>query len=337
MRRTSLAWRPSALSDALKSAEKKQVDAAFAAGETEGAGRRREGRDRLRARRRSSTSAPAASTVMASASRRALVRRAAPAARYGGMAGGLDAAATYLGVTEGAAPDRPPGRQDARGRREGDPGQERRRARLGDGRRTKTKLDAAVKAGTLTQSQADTIASDLKARTTDLVNGKRPARPDFDQDGPGGGYGFRHFQPNRLGPAQSGGRRHVRRLVEMSVAASAGDRARLNPVRRRAATAKRALAAATLLGFAVTFGLARESHPGQASSSSGGAGSGSTASTSSDESGDDFGFGFDSGSIGAVVGRRRRPPPTSRTTRWCSAPRWPGTRRGPAGWSRRRC
>ena len=56
----------------------------------------------------------------------------------------------------------------------------------------------------------------------------------------------------------------------MSVAANAGDRARLDPARRRAATAKRALAAATILGFAVTLGLARESHPGQASSSSSG-------------------------------------------------------------------
>ena len=88
----------------------------------------------------------------------------------------------------------------------------------------------------------------------------------------------------------------------MSVAASVGDRARLDPARRRAATAKRALAAATLIGFAVTLGLARESHPGQASSSSGGAGQDTSASTSFEQSDDDFGFGFDSGSIGSSSG-----------------------------------
>jgi hypothetical protein len=90
----------------------------------------------------------------------------------------------------------------------------------------------------------------------------------------------------------------------MSVAASVGDRARLDPARRRALIAKRALAAATLVGFAVTLGLVRESHPGQASSSSGGAGQGTSVSTSSslDQGGDDFGFGFDSGSVGSSSG-----------------------------------
>jgi len=88
----------------------------------------------------------------------------------------------------------------------------------------------------------------------------------------------------------------------MSVAASVGDRARLDPARRRAATAKRALAAATLVGFAVTLGLARESHPGQASSSSGRAGQDTSASTAFEQSDDDFGFGFDSGSIGSSSG-----------------------------------
>ena len=49
----------------------------------------------------------------------------------------------------------------------------------------KTKLDAAVKAGRLTQSQANDMLSDLKEHLTDFVNGKAPARPF----GPGG---FRH-------------------------------------------------------------------------------------------------------------------------------------------------
>jgi hypothetical protein len=87
----------------------------------------------------------------------------------------------------------------------------------------------------------------------------------------------------------------------MSVAASVGDRARLDPARRRALIAKRALAAATIVGFAVTLGLVRESHPGQASSSSGGAGQTAAVSTSDDQS-DDFGFGFESGSVGSSSG-----------------------------------
>ena len=87
----------------------------------------------------------------------------------------------------------------------------------------------------------------------------------------------------------------------MSVAASAGDRARLDPARRRATTVKRALAAATVIGFAVTLGLARESHPGQASSS-GGTGANTASASVDQQGGDDFGFGFDSGSIGASSG-----------------------------------
>ncbi len=84
------------------------------------------------------------------------------------------------------------------------------------------------------------------------------------------------------------------------VAAGAGDRARLDPVRRRAATAKRALAAATVLGFALTLGLARASHPGHASTASDGADSSSPSSL--DQSDDGFSFGYDSGSIGSSSG-----------------------------------
>ena len=55
----------------------------------------------------------------------------------------------------------------------------------------KQKLDAAVKAGRLTQAQADQMLNDLHSRITDLVNGKFSAPPD------GNGFrrppGFRHF------------------------------------------------------------------------------------------------------------------------------------------------
>ena len=50
----------------------------------------------------------------------------------------------------------------------------------------KTELADAVKAGKLTQSQADTISATLTQRFTDLVNG---TRPPFGR-GPGFGHGF---------------------------------------------------------------------------------------------------------------------------------------------------
>ncbi|MGB2954181.1 MAG: hypothetical protein WBB74_12440 [Gaiellaceae bacterium] len=46
----------------------------------------------------------------------------------------------------------------------------------------KKKLDNAVSAGRLTSTQEQSILSDLKARITDFVNGKLPARPDFERD-----------------------------------------------------------------------------------------------------------------------------------------------------------
>jgi hypothetical protein len=48
----------------------------------------------------------------------------------------------------------------------------------------KTKLDAAVKDGRITQSQEDSMLSELKSHITDFVNGTPPPRPAF---------GFRHF------------------------------------------------------------------------------------------------------------------------------------------------
>jgi hypothetical protein len=58
----------------------------------------------------------------------------------------------------------------------------------------KAKADAAVKAGELTKSDEQSLLDGLKARITDLVNGRFPTPPHF---------GFRHFggpQGFRLGP-----------------------------------------------------------------------------------------------------------------------------------------
>jgi hypothetical protein len=100
---------------------------------------------------------------------------------FGMLGRGLDAAASYLGLTE-----------------------DQLRARLESGKTlaqiaksqnksadglvdaivadAKQHLDAAVKAGRITQKQEDAILSDIKTRTTDFVNGKEPR------------FGFRHFE-----------------------------------------------------------------------------------------------------------------------------------------------
>jgi hypothetical protein len=58
----------------------------------------------------------------------------------------------------------------------------------------KTRLDAAVKTGRITQAQADQILATAKQRVTDMVNGKRPERPTGRFGGPPGplGFGPRH-------------------------------------------------------------------------------------------------------------------------------------------------
>jgi polyhydroxyalkanoate synthesis regulator phasin len=62
------------------------------------------------------------------------------------------------------------------------------------------KLDAAVKAGKLTQSEADSMAAELKSQITDLVNGKFPAPPFGGPEGFRGGHGFRGFHPGHGPP-----------------------------------------------------------------------------------------------------------------------------------------
>lgn len=61
----------------------------------------------------------------------------------------------------------------------------------------------------------------------------------------------------------------------------------ISTARRRADIAKRTLAAASVLAFVVTIGLARSSHPAKAAAS----GSGAPATDSSQTSFDDQGFG----------------------------------------------
>jgi hypothetical protein len=64
----------------------------------------------------------------------------------------------------------------------------------------KTRLDAAVKTGRITQAQADQILANAKQRVTDMVNGKRPERPTGRFGGPPGplGFGPRHHRDRTI-------------------------------------------------------------------------------------------------------------------------------------------
>jgi len=163
-----LGIQPSALSDALKKALEDRVDAAVAAGRITKA----EG-DKIKTRIESSD---------------------VPlffAGHGGGFDhhgfGGLDAAATYLGLT--AAELRT---QLESGKTLAQVAQAKGKsvdgliqAMIDD---AKTHLDAAVKAGRLTQAQEDSILANLKQRITDLVNGTLPRGPlGFRTDRFGGG------------------------------------------------------------------------------------------------------------------------------------------------------
>jgi len=161
---------PSALSAALKKALENRVDDAVAAGRlTKAQG------DELKQRIESGDMP--------------LFGGPGPAFHHHGPFGGLDAAATYLGLT------------DAQLRTQLESGKSladvaKAQSKTVDGLiqamvdAAKKKLDAAVAAGRLTQSRADSILSELKSHTADFVNGTAPR------------FGFRQF---RGGPPPGGG------------------------------------------------------------------------------------------------------------------------------------
>src|SRR3954454_12075189 len=108
----------------------------------------------------------------------------------GGMFGGLDAAASYLGLTEAQLRTRlESGKSLADVAKAQNKSVDGLTQALVDS--AKKKLDAAFSAGRLTQSQADSILAGLKSHVTDFVNGTAP-RPGLRQGfrggfGPGGG------------------------------------------------------------------------------------------------------------------------------------------------------
>jgi hypothetical protein len=156
---------PSALSAALKKALENRVDAAVAAGRlTKAQG------DELK-QRIESGDVP-------------LFGGPGPGShQLHGMFGGLDAAATYLGLTEAQLRT-----QLESGKSLADVAKAQGKTAAGLIQAlvaAKKKLDAGVAAGRLTQAQADAILSDLKSRVTDFVNGAAP-RFGFHRDFRGG-------------------------------------------------------------------------------------------------------------------------------------------------------
>jgi hypothetical protein len=163
---------PTKLSDALKQALLDRIDAAVAAGRITKA----EG-DAIK-QKINSNDFP-------------LMGGGRPDFGHFGFFGKLDAAANYLGITEAQLHSELQGgktlAQIAKDH-----------GKTADGlvnslvNAAKAKLDAAVKAGRLTQAQADQMLNDLRSRVTDLVNGKFPAPPDGFRRPPGF-RGFRNF------------------------------------------------------------------------------------------------------------------------------------------------
>jgi hypothetical protein len=100
---------------------------------------------------------------------------------FGMLGRGVDAAASYLGLTEEQLRTQ---LESGKTLAEIAKAQDKSVDGLVDAivADAKQHLDAAVKAGRITQKQEDSILSDIKARTTDFVNGKAPR------------FGFRHFE-----------------------------------------------------------------------------------------------------------------------------------------------
>jgi uncharacterized protein YidB (DUF937 family) len=99
---------------------------------------------------------------------------------------GLDAAATFLGLTEDQLHTQlDSGKTLAQlAQAKGKSADDLVAALVAD---AKTHLDAAVAAGRLTQAQETTMLADVKQRITDFVNGKAPSRQGFRRGGLDGG------------------------------------------------------------------------------------------------------------------------------------------------------
>lgn len=173
---------PSKLSSALKKALENRVDAAVADGRLT-----KEQGDALKAR------IEAQAYPMLGGFGPGLGHRGGPGPGMHGPGGHLDVAASYLGITQDEL------------RTQLEAGKTLADVAKANGKSVdglvsalvadeKTELDAAVKAGRITQAQADAFLANAKERLTDLVNGSFPERAHGRFGGPPGPlhYGPRH-------------------------------------------------------------------------------------------------------------------------------------------------
>ena len=176
---------------------------------------------------------------------------------FGPLFHGLDAAAAYLGLTESELRTQLNGgktlAQIAKDRGKTVDGLV---AALKDN--TKKKLDEAVAAGRLTKAQEEQILGDLDQRLNELVNAKLVLR--FHGDG----RGFPRVRRSASVP------RRLRRTAGLVPGRGRVSEAtsRIQEARRRATGAKQAAAGLAAAGFLAVVLLARDSHPGRASTSS---------------------------------------------------------------------
>jgi len=111
-----------------------------------------------------------------------------PFGRHGPFGAELEAAASYLGISEDALrSELRNGRSLAQVARDHDKSADGLIAAMADA--AEKKLDAAVAAGRLTKAEKQELLEGLRARITDLVNGRFP-RP-FERGGRH--FGFRHW------------------------------------------------------------------------------------------------------------------------------------------------
>lgn len=113
--------------------------------------------------------------------------------RFGhpGVFGGLDAAATYLGLTEEELHER---LRDGETLAEIAEDEGKTVAGLVDAMvaEAEERIDEAVEDGRLTEERGDSLKQELEERITDLVNGERGGRPF--------GFGFHGFGPGGIEP-----------------------------------------------------------------------------------------------------------------------------------------
>ena len=104
----------------------------------------------------------------------------------GGPHGGLDAAATYLGLSESDLRTQLQSGKTLGEIADATSGKSKAGLIAALIAAEKSHLAQAVKDGHLTQAQADAMSANIESRVTDLVNGTMPARPDGPPPGDGG-------------------------------------------------------------------------------------------------------------------------------------------------------